>query len=538
MKRILRKTMGMFLLFLALSMLQSAAVFWSQLLMKEGIDRAGLGEGFTTPFLLFAVLAVGAQASYFISDFVFYRYLERTNFHLKEWFTRQMFAKDIHALQSENSHSYISAYTNDLNTIEQNELLARKQMTEFGFQLLVGLTIVILVNPWMLLVAIGGALIQMFFTSLFGGRIEREQKRKSELFEKYTNYIKEVLSAFHIIKGAGIESKVRADFSARARDVQEQNYRIDRTITLTSSVQAGGMQVSMLLISAAAGWFVIQGMLSIGGLILLLMAFGRVMWPMQALAEVFAQRKKAKAAFAHIEELLRHDAVEEAAQTAARFDRALSLQSVDFAYDAAKPIFVSANVRFDKGGKYLVVGPSGGGKSTLLRLLRRYIDPQQGAVMLDDRDLRGIDRLSYFRLFSYIEQQVFVFEDTVRNNLTLYQEYSDGEIERAIDLAGLRSFVESNPEGLEYKVLDGGKNISGGERSRLAIARALLTNSDLILLDEAFASLDAEVARRIESTLLSLEGVTVIHVSHVVFEETKAQFDRIYTVANGSIAVS
>jgi ATP-binding cassette subfamily C protein len=189
-----------------------------------------------------------------------------------------------------------------------------------------------------------------------------------------------------------------------------------------------------------------------------------------------------------------------------------------------------------KGEKYLVVGPSGGGKSTLLKLLRKYFNPTKGEILIDGKNLKDIKKASYFSNISNVEQQVFLFEDTLKNNITLYKDYSQEEIDLAIKRAGLSNFVEGLQNKLDTTIYDNGKNISGGERSRVAIARGLLAKSDIIFLDEAFASLDSKVAKEIEKTLLDLDDVTIVNVSHVIFEETKERYDKVFVVKNKAIA--
>ena len=158
-----------------------------------------------------------------------------------------------------------------------------------------------------------------------------------------------------------------------------------------------------------------------------------------------------------------------------------------------------------------------------------------GMITIDGHDLKDVKREHYYKLIGNIEQQVFLFEDTVRNNLTLYKGYTDEEISEAICASGLTDFVNSLPDGLDSIIYDNGKNISGGERSRLVIARALLSKAGILLMDEAFASLDMERAREIEKTILGLKDMTVINVSHVIFNDTKELYDRILTV-KGTIA--
>lgn len=212
-----------------------------------------------------------------------------------------------------------------------------------------------------------------------------------------------------------------------------------------------------------------------------------------------------------------------------RFEKAIEVQNLAFAYDET-PVLSGASYTFEKGKKYLVVGPSGGGKTTLLKLLRKYFKPISGSLLIDGKSLSEVTMASYFKLISNIEQQVFLFEDTIRNNICLYKAVSEEALNEAIDKAGLRDFISKTPEGLDYKVVDNGKNLSGGERSRIAIARGLLLNAQIIYLDEAFASLDEGVAMSIEETLLALEGITVINVSHVVFEHSKPLYDAVVKV--------
>ena len=183
-----------------------------------------------------------------------------------------------------------------------------------------------------------------------------------------------------------------------------------------------------------------------------------------------------------------------------------------------------------KNGKYLIVGPSGGGKSTFLKLLRKYFHPQSGSIYVDGKPLNYITKESYFKHLSNVEQNVFMFDDTVRNNLTLLKDIPEEKIQEAITRAGLRSFVENLPKGLETIIEDNGRNISGGERSRIAIARALLNESEILILDEAFQSLDYETARAIEKTILDLPELTVVNVSHILIPENKNAYDEMLYV--------
>jgi len=210
--------------------------------------------------------------------------------------------------------------------------------------------------------------------------------------------------------------------------------------------------------------------------------------------------------------------------------------NLGFSY-SENEVLKNVNIEFEKGKKYLIIGPSGGGKSTVLKLLRKYYNPKEGAILIDNISLKDIKKESYFTKISHVDQNIFLFEDTIKNNLTLYKDYTDEEIKDAIQKAGLTEFINSLPDGLNTIIYDNGKNISGGEKSRIAIARGLINKTQLIFLDEAFASLDPKNALAIEKSILNLKDVTIINVSHVVFKEHLQFYDKVYIVNNKQISL-
>lgn len=278
----------------------------------------------------------------------------------------------------------------------------------------------------------------------------------------------------------------------------------------------------------------IRGSITTGAVVLIVNNLSRVIYPLMELGEWLPKIFSVKSLFKKMDNSLKnHDNYQETIEIDS-FNHSITFNDVSFSYDK-DDVLTDINLSLDKGNKYLIIGPSGGGKSTLLKLLRKYFNPNQGSILIDDKNLKDIKKGDYFNIISNIEQQVFLFEDTLRNNITLYKGYSDEEINLAIHRAGLYQFVDGLANGLETMIYDNGKNISGGEKSRIAIARGLLAKSDIIFIDEAFASLDSKVAKEIEYTLLNLDGITIVNVSHVVFKETKDRYDKIFVVKNRAV---
>jgi ATP-binding cassette subfamily C protein len=297
------------------------------------------------------------------------------------------------------------------------------------------------------------------------------------------------------------------------------------------------MSITMYGLLAVTVFMAIKGKLTLGGVILVVNNIERIMAPLSQVGESMPKIFSSRKLFARIEDTLRnYDNYNEFVVVEGLRD-SIEFSNVSFAYEDMD-VLKDINLSIKTGGKYLIVGPSGGGKSTLLKLLRKYYSPKGGSILIDGNNLRDVTKESYFHHISNVEQQVFLFEDTLKNNITLYKDYSEEEINRAVDKAGLRDFVEGSAHGLNSIIYDNGKNVSGGEKSRIAIARGLLQKSDIIFLDEAFASLDSKIAREIENTLLSLEGITVINVSHVIFEETKKKYNNVFIVKNTRVSAA
>lgn len=504
---------------------------FSSIKMMHVMDSA-LGNNnrdFFTEVIMLLVLSALSFPAQLLMVYGKALYKKRANKSLKNHYLTGLFEMDLQAYHGENSFHHVSAMTNDVSTLEANYT---EGIFEVSFQIIsfvIGVTVIAYVSPWILLAGIVIAGLSMLVSALVSKPLKRHQTQRSDLFSAYTAYIKEVLGAFHIIKVNNLSSKVRQDFVEKSTAIQDKGYTIDKISTFVHAFQNFFMTMTMLSIVGVSVWLTIQGHMTFGGIILVINSMERVMGPIMTLAEWFPKITASSILFQKLDRNLHVEKQHDEDYNLLDFKESIELKDVCFSYDEA-PVFNHTNMAFESGHKYLVVGPSGGGKSTLLKLLRKYFSPQQGTILIDGVPLSKVTKASYYDLIANVEQNVFLFEDTLIHNLCLYKEYTKEQIDDAIEKAGLTQFVTSHPDGLNRMIYDNGKNLSGGERSRIAIARGLLQKAKIIFLDEAFSSLDATVAREIEKTLLSLKQITVINVSHVVFEETKPLYNRIMTI--------
>lgn len=461
-------------------------------------------------------------------------YINKSLIKAKVYYVDRLFKKNINEFQEENNAKYLSALTNDMNNIEGKYLIGIYETGASLIRFLVSFIVIASVSPLALFIGLGVSCLSAIITMLMGKPLQKHERQRSDLFEGYTSYIREVLGAFQIIKANDIEDKVKDDFYNKSEGIQYKGYIIDKTYTFVSASQQFIMMISIFSIFLVSVYMAINGSITAGAVILIINNMERMFFPLMSLTETFPRIISVKSLFEKIDESLENQDNYEETLELNDFKHSIEFKNVYFSYED-NPVLENIDLSLKKGGKYLIVGPSGGGKSTLLKLLRKYFNPTAGEILVDGINLKDIKKESYFKNISNVEQQVFLFEDTVKNNITLYKDYTDEEINLAIDRAGLTDFIKGLPEGLDTMIYDNGKNISGGEKSRIAIARGLLAKADIIFLDEAFASLDARVAREIEKTLLSLEGVMVVNVSHVVFDETKDKYDQVFVVKNKAV---
>lgn len=206
----------------------------------------------------------------------------------------------------------------------------------------------------------------------------------------------------------------------------------------------------------------------------------------------------------------------------------ITMDGVSFCYDEKKPILKDASFHFEKGKKYALIGPSGCGKSTLLKILLGWLPEYHGTIRFDGRDIREYTPEQLQQQMSYIEQNVFLFNASIRENITLDEDFTEEQLRKAIHDSALENDLLSMPNGLDTLVGEGGCNISGGQKQRVAIARALIHERSILLVDEGTSALDAQNADLVEKSLLANPNLTLILISHHLSDKRKAQFDCVY----------
>ena len=264
---------------------------------------------------------------------------------------------------------------------------------------------------------------------------------------------------------------------------------------------------------------------------LTLMSF--VVDPIGSVPPILANRRAAVALIDKLADAVGKNVRESGEQMDPVLRDGITIDHLTYGYHESAPVLNDVSVRFEAGTSYAIVGTSGSGKSTLVNLLMGSSNDYQGSIRFDQRELRSIATESLYGLVSVVQQNVFIFDDTIRNNITMFRHFDEKLVQQATEKAGLTPLLAERGE--DYICGEGGSGLSGGERQRISIARCLLRQTPVLLIDEATAALDAATAYSVSAAILAIEGLTRIVVTHRLEEPLLRKYDEILVLKNGEI---
>jgi ATP-binding cassette subfamily B protein len=352
------------------------------------------------------------------------------------------------------------------------------------------------------------------------------------------SFLVEALQGMKLVAGLNAQAQSSAGLAARNASFVEGLMRMRRLTYL-----AGGGPGLLLALGSAAvffvgGWRVIDGAITMGTLVAFLAYQMRLLGPIQGLMGLYTSVASVRVSLRRVAEIL--DTPPEVTDGATAVPMAtvrgdLRLERVTFSFDRGEPVLHDASASIEAGEHVALVGESGHGKSTIADLLTRHFDPAAGRITLDGRDLRDMPLRDVRRHIVAVEHQPFIFNASIADNLRLARPQATREdLDRVVEASGLGALVHRLPLGLETVVGERGSALSAGERQRLAIARALLADPAVLILDEATASLDQALESRVVSAYEELwRGRTMIVITHRATLAERA--DRVLRVERGAL---
>lgn len=465
---------------------------------------------------------------------VYPRFLQRAMQQYRDYAFSRLTQKSLRSFSKEGTALYVSALTNDCTSIENNYLAAIFTLIEFLFCFLGALIMMLYYSPVMLVLAVALSFLPVAVSMTAGNRLTEQEKEISKKNERFVSIVNELLSGFPVIKSFRAETQASRLFSQRNEQAEEAKKNKRRTEQLISLLANDAGIIAQMGIFLAGAWLAISGKgVTAGVVIVFVQLMNYILNPISQVPLLWSNRKAAIALMEKLSDALSENVREEGREKLNGFSEKIEVKDLTYGYEPESHVLKDLDVQFDEGKSYAIVGGSGSGKSTLLNLLMGSSSNYQGEICIDGVSIKNIESESLYQLMTSVQQNVFVFNDTIRNNVTMFHEFPDKEVTLALERSGLSEFIEKRGE--DFVCGENGANLSGGERQRISIARALLRKSPILLVDEATAALDAATARAVSFSILNLVGMTRIVVTHRLEEAILRRYDKILVMKNGTI---
>ena len=524
--RYISKQRGVCLLLLVLLILSTIGGSLFSLVLSSLVDCAGKSTQELLRMLLGGVIFVTATVALELS----YRYIKiklltEARYRLKQDLFASIMNRSVSAFDAANSAEYINELGNNVNLLESVYFANLISLLENLAGFIAAAVICILIQPVMLALMILLALAARAVSRLTSGPLEKSMNRQVERNDAYTTEIKDDFGAFRLIRSYGALPFILQKHRKRNLDAENAKRQNANCRMLCSGAGELTGLLSTVLVMGLAAYFSLQGMFSAGLVIAFGHLIGHIVSPVTQLPSIIANFYASKPLLERFSALLAEKGAD-GSKELSDFRQSVSLDNLSFGYGDGNKILRDLSFRFKAGRHYLVTGRSGSGKSTLLSLLSGFYPNYDGSILIDGTELRELKRTSLSSLVGTVSQDTFLFQDTIRNNISLYDErYEISEIEEALEQAGLQPLIDSLPEGIYTVVDENGKNFSGGERQRLSLARALLRKSKILLLDEFTANLDQATAEKLEEELLQRTDCLTITVTHHLRPDSMNRYD-------------
>ncbi len=427
--------------------------------------------------------------------------------------------------------------TNDLNAVRMMLGPGIMYWTETSITFALATAVMASMDWHLTLLAILPAPLVSVAVILFGRKIHERFERIQAMFADISSRVQENLSGVRIIRAFAQEDSELRRFEVLNQSYIAQNLRLVRISGLFQPLLESLIGLAFLIVLWAGGYRVLSGSISLGSFVMFNTYMGMLIWPMIALGWVVNLMQRGSASMGRINQIFRErpSIAEPVSPARLHFMHGeIEFRGVSVVHPTGAAL-AGIDLQIEPSSTVAIVGHTGSGKSTLVNLIPRLMDPTEGVVLLDGIDLRNLSPGDLRRWIGFVPQETFLFSATIAENIAFGVEHASHEqIRRAAEIAGLATDIDSFPEGYRTMVGERGITLSGGQKQRTAIARAILRDPKILILDDALSSVDTLTEERILRGLAGLlRDRTVILISHRV--STVREADRIIVLEGGRI---
>ena len=528
-----KKSFYTFMIFNILVPLTNIAFAYSiKIIIDSGMSQNR--EALTQAILIGAIVIFIYASLNFISLRLRNKLVRQIMSRYKNKVFKSILDRDYREFSKEKSGKFISILTENMKKIEQDYLHQYFNISK-NISLMIFSLVAMFIGNWFLtLLVIIASIIPMMISGFIGQKSASLQNSAMIADQKYLAKVKDILAGFLVIKSFNVKDAIFEDYSHESEKLDEIYFIKGKFDVLANVISQLSGMIVFLVAFGGGMYLVFNGSTTIGSVTAIVQLVNFVVMPLNEVGMGISKFREGQATLNAFE--VKDVTGLQTGETKEYFDDVISFSNIDFSYpNTEEKIFNHLSLKIQKGEKIAIVGMSGSGKSTLLNLLLRFYDVTSGHILIDNQDIQAISAESLYNLMTIVQQDVYIFDDTLRANITLNQSFTDEEINQAVQQSGLESYVLENESGLQTLCGENGSNLSGGQKQRLSIARALIRKTPILLLDEATSSLDNQVTTEIENSILDIQDLTALVVTHKLNENILKRYDRILFMKAGVI---
>lgn len=449
----------------------------------------------------------------------------------KKYVFRSILKKDVSSYADISSGGFINAFSNDLQLIEQNYVSGSVIIFFNIFQIIITLITMLYLNITIMLAVTVACIIPTILAFKFGDNLVDKENQTSDKNETFIDQTKELLNGFVVIKSFKAEDQILKIFDNRnfvLEDTKKERREANDSMEIIGNIASILMNLVVILLGS---YLAFKGIITIGVILAFVQLSNFLANPIATLVPMITKYKAAKGLIDKVIDRLENATVKDGNKAIDTFNKAICLKDLSFSYTGDEDAVKNLDIEFKKGGSYAVVGLSGSGKTTLFKLMQGFYNDYRGSLTIDGVEMKDISSDSLATMLGVIQQNVFLFNASLQDNITMFGDFSKEKLDDVVQKAGLSKLV--NDKGYDYLCGDGGSNLSGGEQQRVSIARALLKNSSVLLMDEAMSALDNATAQEISDAVLAIPDITKILITHKLDERQLRKVDSIIVMKNG-----
>ncbi len=532
-----KKNLIPFFVTLIFTIIQGILMLGISIILKIMINTISGTGGKTLKEITLMIICflVCLSASYIFVCFFKPMFIRKAMINYKNEVIGNVLKKKKFFLREEDSSILLSGLTNDLNIIEMNYLDSMFALIKDIVYFLGALAIMLYTSYTLTGIVVVLILLPMCTSMIAGKSLVPAEKSVSEKNGEFMALLKDFFQGFSVIKSFQAEKEIFNVVSMRNVDLESCKCRRNVIKIVVGMIGMVASLFAQFGIFFAGVWMVVTGRgIDAGTVLLFVNLMNFIVTPISEVPALVSSRNASSALIKKMTENLQLDTEkEDGIKMSETLKKGIILEHVSFGYEDGNNVLNDISVEFSPGKSYAIVGGSGSGKTSLLNLLRGGSDCYDGIIRYDDNDLKKIEKGSLATLISDIEQDVFVFDASIEDNIRMFKNFSRQDIEAAEEKANIKTMIKER--GPEFLCGENGKYLSGGERQRISVARSILKKAKIILADEPWSALDKRNAYDISKEIVGIKEAIRIVVTHLVDKEILCQYDTIIAMRDGEI---